>query len=73
MIESGKAGFILTVISLVVVAYSFAATAWMDVSDDVLTLGFIALATAFAGHFFLGGGEFRKKMIENKRNSRDRK
>ena len=70
MIESGKAGFILSVISLVVVVFSFAATAWLDVSDDVLTIGFVALATAGAGHFFLGGGEFRKKMIEERKKSR---
>ncbi len=67
MIENGKAGFILTVVSLVVVVFSFAATAWLDVSDDVMTIGFVAIATAVAGHFFLGGGEFRKKMIEEKR------
>lgn len=70
MIESGKAGFVLTVLSLLVVVFSFGAMAWFGVSDDVLPIIFVALATAGVGHFFLGGREFRKKMLDDRKKSR---
>lgn len=65
--EDGKLGFVIALISLVVLAFSFAI---MMVSGGGLVLQRIILAAFVAGltgHFVLGGAEYRAKMIAERK------
>ncbi len=64
--EDGKIGFIVTLIAMLLLGGSFARTAFTG-ADFSLEVTVGAVAAMLAGHFMLGGGEFRKKMIEEKK------
>ena len=64
MIEDGKAGFLLTLMALLVMTGTFAAMALTGNTERLLPVTIASMITAAAGHFMLGGAEYRSKMLE---------
>lgn len=70
MIESGKIGFLLTVVGLLVMAATFGAMALTGTTGVLPRVALAAVLVAGAGHFMLGGAEFRAKMLADKKKRR---
>lgn len=68
--SEGRIGFLLTLACLVALAFSFAAMALKGSSDLLLSIMGAAMILAFTGHFVLGGGDFRRQMLEEKKKKR---
>jgi hypothetical protein len=69
--DDGKFGFTLTLIALLVLCVTFASTALTGGSDQHLQVMAVSGFAAVVGHFFLGGGQYRRQMLEARRRKKD--
>lgn len=69
--DEGKWGFLMALISMIVLVFSFATTALGSGSPTLNKVIIIAVFAGLSGHFVLGGAEYRAQIIAKKRKARE--
>lgn len=71
MEDDGKSGFVITLVALLVMTGTFGAMAFRGTSDTGLFVLLLSMTIAAVGHLLLGGAEFRKQMLADRKKDED--